>query len=139
MGSPKIVLDTKGLQQLKRTEPEKVARWLDLKAEDIVTDIKLSFNTSPPGQTYTRGGVSHTASQPGYPPNVDIGTLKDTIKWNRDGQFTRIIHDGVNYGILLEDGTESIAPRPFMRPVFDKRRQTIEQEARDELGLEDGL
>ncbi len=137
MANPKIVLDTKGLQQLKRTEPEKVAKWLDMKAEGLVTDIKLSFNTSPPGQTYQRGGVSHTASQPGYPPNVDIGTLRSTIRWERDGQFTRKIMDGVNYGIHLEDGTERIAPRPFMQPAFKRLEQTIEADAKSELGLED--
>lgn len=137
MANPKIVLDTKGLQALKRKEPEKVATWLDGKAEGLVTDIKLSFNTSPPGQTYTRGGVSHTASQPGYPPNVDIGTLRLSIRWERDGLFTRKIMDGVNYGIHLEDGTERIAPRPFMQPAFARLGKTIEQEAKSELGLED--
>jgi hypothetical protein len=137
MANPKIVLDTKGLQALKRKEPEKVATWLDMKAEGLVTDIKLSFNTSPPGRTYTRGGVSHTASQEGYPPNVDIGTLRLSIRWERDGLFRRKIMDGVNYGIHLEDGTERIAPRPFMQPAFKRLEQTIEADAKSELGLED--
>lgn len=139
MATPKVVLDTKGLQQLKRSEPDKVAKWLDAEAEGVVTDIKLSMNTSPPGRTYTRGGVSHTASQPGYPPNVDIGTLRASIRWERDGLFTRKIMDGVTYGIHLEDGTESIAPRPFMAPAFAREQKTIEQSARDNLGLEEGL
>lgn len=137
MANPKVVLDTKGLQQLKRKEPEKVATWLDGFAEDMVSRIKLSFNTSPPGRTYTRGGVSHTASQEGYPPNVDIGTLWASIRWKRDGQFTRKIMDGVEYGIHLEDGTESIAPRPFMQPVFADAQKRIGQDAKDNLGLED--
>ena len=139
MATPKIVLDTKGLQKLMREEPQKVSKWLDAKAEGLVTDIKLSFNTSPPGRTYTRGGVSHTASQEGYPPNVDIGTLRSTIRWKPDGQFTRKIMDGVTYGIHLEDGTERIAPRPFMQPAFARLSKTIEQEAKSELGLEEGL
>lgn len=137
MATPKVVLDIKGLQQLKRTEPEKVARWLDSKAEGLVTDIKLSFNTSPPGRTYTRGGVSHTASQEGYPPNVDIGTLRASMRWEPDGQFTRKIMDGVTYGIHLEDGTERIAPRPFVQPAFKRLEKTIAADAKSELGLED--
>jgi hypothetical protein len=47
--------------------------------------------------------------------------------------------DGVTYGIHLEDGTERIAPRPFMQPAFARLSKTIEQEAKSELGLEEGL
>ncbi len=137
MANSKVVLDTKGLQKLMQSEPEKVAKWLDAEAEHMVSDIKLSMNTSPPGRSYTRGGVTHVASQPGHPPNVDIGTLRASIRWERQGQFTRHIMDGVTYGLYLEDGTESIAPRPFMRPAFERERGTIEQSARDNLGLED--
>jgi hypothetical protein len=133
----KVVLNTKGLQRLKRQEPAKVSKWLDGEAEAMVTDIKLSFNTSPPGESYTRGGVTHVASQPGHPPNVDIGTLSSTIRWEPQGQFVRHIMDGVTYGIHLEDGTESIAPRPFMAPAFAREQKTIGQSARDNLGLED--
>lgn len=137
MATPKVVLDTKGLQKLMQTEPEKVALWLDAEAEAMVTDIKLSMNTSPPGQTYTRGGVSHTASQPGQPPNIDIGSLINSIRWERDGQFTRNILDGVQHGLWMEEGTENIAPRPFMQPAFAREAQSIGASARDNLGLED--
>lgn len=136
MATPRIKLDTKGLQKLMQTEPEKVEKWLDGEAEHMVSDIKLSMNTSPPGRSYTRGGVTHVASQPGQPPNIDIGTLINSIRWERHGTFTRHIMDGVTYGLPLEDGTESIAPRPFMRPAFERERSTIEQSARDNLGLE---
>jgi len=133
----KVVLNTKGLQRLKREEPAKVSKWLDGEAQAMVTDIILNFDTSPPGESYTRGGVTHVASQPGHPPNIDIGTLKDTIRWKRESLFVRHIMDGVEYGIHLEDGTESIAPRPFMAPAFAREQKTIGQSARDNLGLED--
>jgi hypothetical protein len=136
MANPKIRLDTKGLQKLMQSEPEKVEKWLDAEAEHMVSDVKLSMNTSPPGRSYTRGGVTHVASQPGQPPNIDIGTLRASIRWERHGAFTRHIMDGVDYGLKLEDGTESIAPRPFMRPAFERERATIGQSARDNLGLE---
>lgn len=137
MAKNKVVLNTKGLQRLKKEEPAKVSKWLDGEAEAMTTDIKLSMNTSPPGESYTRGGVTHVASQPGHPPNVDIGALIGSIRWEPQGQFTRQIMDGVDYGLKLEDGTESIAPRPFMAPAFAREQKVIGQSARDNLGLED--
>lgn len=132
----KTQVDVSGLERLIRETPDKAETWLDAVAEDIVTDIVLSFGTSPPGETYQRGSVSHVASQPGYPPNVDIGTLSNSIKQEKTGELERTVSDGVEYGILQEDGTEYIAPRPFMRPAFDRAASKIEQDAARNLGLE---
>ncbi len=132
----KVVLDVKGLEQLIRDEPEIVGRWLDAEAEAMVTDIKLSMNTSPAGETYTRGSITHTASQPGYPPNIDTAALINSIRWERDGLLTRNIMDGVAHGIMMEDGTETILPRPFMAPAFARESKAIGQSARDNLGLD---
>lgn len=132
-----VVIDTTIMDKVLAEEPQKVGRWLSRLAESIVTDVKLSMNTSPPGESYTRGNVTHVASQPGYPPNVDIGTLRASIKWENTGPHERTISDGVEYGVWLEDGTESMAPRPFMGPAFERARQTYEQDAKDYLGLED--
>jgi HK97 gp10 family phage protein len=131
-----IKVDVSGLERLLREEPGKVETWLDSVAESIVTDVKLSFGTSPAGESYTRGGVTHVASQPGYPPNVDIGTLTNTIRQEKTGTLERTVMDGVEYGLYLEDGTEHIEPRPFMRPAFDRARQTVERDAANNLGLE---
>lgn len=119
MANSKVVLDTKGLQKLMKSTPAKVEKWLDSEAEAMVTDIKLSFGTSP--------------SEPGNPPGVDTGTLRSTIRWERQGAFTRHIMDGVEYGIYLED----IYNRPFMAPAFAREQKIIGQSARDNLGLED--
>lgn len=137
MANSKVVLDTKGLQRLTQTEPQKVSLWLDGEAEAMVSDIKLHFNTSPPGRTYTRGSVSHTASQPGQPPNIDIGSLINSIRWERQGNFTRRIMDGVEHGLWMEEGTSTIDPRPWMQPAFAREAQVIGQSAKDNLGLED--
>ena len=137
MADSKVVLDTKGLQQLIRTEPQKVERWLKGFAEAMVTDIKLSMNTSPAGQSYTRGGITHVASQPNYPPNVDIGTLRASIRQEKVSELTYHISDGVEYGLYLEDGTENMAPRPFMQPAFDRASKTVGEDAARNLGLED--
>src|SRR5690606_36820661 len=80
-------VDMTGIERLLARTPDKVEEFLDWMAESIVTDITLSFGTSPPGETYTRGGVTHVASQPGYPPNVDIGDLKASISWEPTAPF----------------------------------------------------
>lgn len=90
---------------------------------EMVADIILSFGSGPGGQTYTRGGVTHVASQPGFPPNVDTAALMDSMHVEKDGPGRVIIADGVEYGIHLEEGTETIAPRPFVGPVFEEWRR----------------
>lgn len=113
--------DFSGMRAHLAALPFKIDVLLDAAAESIVTDIKLEFDTGPDGLEYDRGsrGV-HIASQPGYPPNIDTGALTNSMHWERSGIREREIMDGVEYGIYLEDGTEWIAPRPFMGPVFDE-------------------
>lgn len=132
-----VRIDLSGLERVLSQEPARAEAWLSSVAEAMVTEIVLSFGTSPPGLTYTRGSVEHVASQPGYPPNVDIDALRPSIEWERTGRLERTIMDGVEYGILLEDGTEDILPRPFMRPVFDRwATGELERDARQRLNLE---
>lgn len=137
MADPKVVLDDKKLQKLIQTEPQKVDAWLTGFAEDLVSRIKLSFNTSPPGRTYVRGGVSHTASVEGHPPNIDVGSLINSINQTPAGKLTRHINAGTDHALPLEYGTENIAPRPFIVPAFADAQQRIGDDAKQNLGLED--
>lgn len=131
-----VRIDVSGITRVLREEPGRVADWLDSVAEEMVGDVKESFGTSPPGRTYQRGAKTHVSSQPGYPPNVDTGTLRASIRWDRISPFTREIMDGVEYGIELEDGTERIQARPFMGPVFYDWRRRIESHARQHLRID---
>jgi hypothetical protein len=131
-----IKIDTSGLDKLLAKLDSTVDHWLAGVAESIVTDVKLSFGTSPDGRSYTRGSISHVASQPGYPPNVDTGTLRASIRHEKRGPYEYWVMDGVEYGIWLEDGTPNIAPRPFMRPAFDAARRRIEGDLGAALGQE---
>lgn len=117
-----IKVDFSGLQRVMRETPEKAERWLDGVAENMVTDIKLSFGESP--------------SPAGGPPGVDTGALRASIRWEKTGAMERRIMDGVEYGVLLEDGTEHIAPRPFMGPVFARWQRRVESDAKKNLGIE---
>ncbi len=135
MARPEIRLDLSGMERLLRQQPERSARWLDAVAEDIVSDVKLSMGTSPPGRAYPRGNTVHVASQPGYPPNVDTGNLRASIGWRRLAPLDREVRDGVDYGAGLEFGHGRVAARPFMRPVFVAWRLKIGRDARRRLNL----
>lgn len=135
---PAVRIDDRELVKMINQSDEKAEQWLDSVAESIVGDIVTSFGSSPPGRTYRRGGgKTHTASQAGNPPNVDTGALRASIRWERDGRKRRKIMDGVEYGIHLEDGTETIAARPFIEPVFRAWEEKIGEDARRHLGIED--
>jgi len=64
MASYEIKIDTRKMQNIIRNEPERADRWLRGVANEILGDIVLSFNTSPPGRSYKRrkqGACSITA------------------------------------------------------------------------------
>lgn len=135
MADFQIRIDTRKMQRLIQEEPGKVDAWLRGVAQEMVGDIKLSFNTSPAGRSYQRGTVTHIASRAGYPPNVDTGTLRASIDSRKIGNLKYEIHDGVEYGVHLEFGTEKMAARPFFAPVFDDWQQKIDDDAKRNLGL----
>lgn len=130
-----VRIDVRGIDDVLRTEPGRVADWMDAVAEEMTGDVKESFGTGPPGREYRRGDKWHVASQPGYPPNVDKGALRASIRWERINEFTRRIMDGVEYGIELEDGI-GMEARPFMGPVFYDWRRKIETHAGRHLRIE---
>lgn len=112
-------VDKRRLQRLIRENPQMADDALASAATAILSEIVLSFNTSPPGATYGR----HVASQPGYPPNIDTGTLRASMRMERIGKLHYEIRDGVGYGVFLELGTSRMAARPFVAPVMEEWRQ----------------
>lgn len=136
MSDMEVQMDLSGFERVLREEPGRCEAFLDWMAASIEQEIQESFGTSPPGRTYKRGRRTHVASQPEYPPNVDIGTLARSIHSERSATLERTISDGVEYGIYLEDGTTTIAPRPFMGPAFDEAGQRYERDAANHLDLE---
>lgn len=114
-----IKLDLKPLRELITKTEGGLDGWLGGVAGEIANDAKLEFNTGPRGRMYVRGkGKVHYASSPGYPPNVDTGALRASIRAIKKGNLHYWVVDGVEYGIKLENGTTRIAPRPFMRPAM---------------------
>jgi hypothetical protein len=84
----------------------------------MTNEIVESFGASP--------------SPPGDPPGVDTGALRASMRWASVGEASAVIHDGVEYGVHLELGTERMPARPFVAPVFERwRRGAFAQFARD--------
>ncbi len=118
-----VKLDKTKLVALIRAEPGRVEEVLDKAAFEGQRIVVQSFGSGPGGRTYVRHGVAHTASQPNYPPNVDIGTLKNAIHVQKRGRLTRVISTGsVQYAFYLEFGTRRMAARPFMGPMAEELR-----------------
>lgn len=98
--------------------------------------------------------IEHWSSFPGRPPAVDTGRLRDSIttNWTQSGRsiaptgpraeltdgvyqppaepqrFTVVVGTNVEYGKFLELGTRHIAPRPWLRPAFEKVKSQIMQQ-----------
>lgn len=96
--------------------------------------VSLILNSPATGRVYIRRGVAHQASAPGEPPASDTGTLARSIDVDLDPKKLRgIIKAQTNYAKALEFGTQTIAPRPFMRPALQKEKKKLDDDVRAEL------
>lgn len=116
-------VDLRRMQQIARDLPGALDDALNATAHEALAEIVLSFGSGPAGRTYTHEGVSHVASSPGHPPNVDTGALRASMRAEKTGSLEYQVMDGVEYGVYLELGTERMAARPFVTPVIEQMRQ----------------
>jgi hypothetical protein len=116
-------VDLRRMQQIARDLPDALDDALNATAHEALAEIVLSFGSGPAGRTYTHEGVSHVASSPGHPPNVDTGALRASMRAEKTGSLEYQVMDGVEYGVYLELGTERMAARPFVTPVIEQMRQ----------------
>jgi HK97 gp10 family phage protein len=81
-------------------------------------DIIKRYQRGPAsGITYTRGSVSHTASRAGEAPATDTGRLASSVTFTNTGKGSAEVSTDVEYGAMLEFGTQAIEPRPAWRPA----------------------
>lgn len=96
--------------------------------------VRLILDTPKTGHTYRRRGTEHQASAPGEPPASDTGRLVNGIRTEYDfNTMTGKVVSGEAYGAHLEYGTQTIEPRPFLRPALVNKRQEIEQIVRSAI------
>jgi len=70
----------------------------------------------------------YVASAPGEPPAVRTGRLRNSIKYRVIGgglNLRGIVGSSLEYAAPLEFGTSKMAPRPFLRPSYEKVREAI--------------
>jgi hypothetical protein len=112
-----IHLDKAKLEQMIRQHPGKAADLVQATALEGQRIVQMSLGTGPAGRSYTRGGATHVASAPGYPPNIDTGALLNDIHVEPRGALVRAVTTSMDYAPHLEYGTTNMAARPFMGPM----------------------
>lgn len=100
-----IQIDKRVMLRLIKTTPQNLKVFMDSVAEEIKTDVRVSFPAVSP-------------SPAGGPPGIDTTALLQSINIEPVSEFGRAIHDGVLYGVVHEMGIGNHPPRPFMTPVF---------------------
>jgi len=88
-----------------------------------------SIKNKGTGRSYTRRGITHTASAPGQPPATDTGFLGQNITMNvksmPNGTVVGQVISAAPYSKALEFGTTTIEARPFMQPALEKNKKKI--------------
>ena len=100
--------------------------------DDIVYNIQRGDKT---GRTYG----NHQASAPGEYPATDTGFLvnhivaDDSAKELGDGVIYVAVQSEAPYSEALEFGTRKMAPRPFMRPSLDNKKDEVVRDVQQAL------
>ncbi len=112
-----IKLNKAKLEQLEREVPGRAGKVVQKIAQDVEAYAKDHMSAQSP-------------SNPGDPPGVDTGALKNSIIAEPDDSRpnTWIVHDGVTYGYWLEYGTPKMAARPWMLPAIEAVAADIPKE-----------
>jgi len=94
-------------------------------------EILVTLSGSRSGRTYKVPGTgrTYTASAPGQPPAQRLGELRQSVSTEVEGTGSKVVgRVGTNkkYGPMLEFGTRNMAPRPWLRPTFEKKQKDVE-------------
>lgn len=106
-----IVWNEGALQELLNGPSGPVARDLGRRAVAVESEMKRLVNESFP-----------PASTPGESPHKRTGRLQTSIAWrlgeDAQGLYAQI-GSSVEYAIYLEQGTDQMAARPFMKRALE--------------------
>jgi hypothetical protein len=110
-------------ERLKRA----LVELLDKESKKVLEDIRGSMRSAKSGRTYRRpGGGTYIASAPGESPAVKTGALIRSLRARKSNGGLKVrITAEVKHGKWMEQGTDKIAPRPFMKPARDAAEPRI--------------
>lgn len=120
--------------------------------------VRLITTGSKTGRVYSRRGVKHRASAPGQAPASDTGRLAQAgrvtivsglilARVSFSTKYARALERGSAYKIgggggvdtgaaQREMGTQTLAPRPFLRPALMNKRREIASVIQGEVAVE---
>lgn len=117
-------------QKMQKKVADGMERNLDKVAEFLKGDIQQSFGTDASGTVYYDGRRHRmvNAAAKGYPPNVQTGDMKRSIRWERTKKLGRRIGSAIgpqggsahSYPYWLE-----IMGWSWLRAALDRNRKKI--------------
>lgn len=118
----------KKLQKINQNTNKYILREYNYIAQLMRNEAVTNVSQPGTGKIYKRGNKTHQASRPGQAPATDTGVLKanifaDLAKNELAAKFG--VKAGVKYARFLEYGTSKMAPRPFIRPAYNKFKDKI--------------
>jgi len=113
----------KRLKKAEKSGASCISKALFKAANVVKNQAVRDMHSISQGEIYRRGSVNHTASKPGDAPNVDTGTLVNSLFVAKVDQLTYKVGTNIDYGTHLEFGTRNMAARPWLKPAFNKTKE----------------
>ncbi len=123
--------DAKRLAQASAQALEAIQRVLEASALKIDRTIKLLIaRGTKSGRRYGK----HQASAPGEAPATNTGRLIQSIAWQALNPGLVVeVGSPLDYAAYLEDGTQNMDPRPWLKPAHDQHVDDIVSDITDTL------
>lgn len=123
-----------GLDEMASNISAKAVSALKAAAQIVRDEIDISMAHTP--RDYSKSyyhhnqKIPHHPSMPYNPPAIDSGDLRKSIHWDVRDEGDRIVMEvgsimTEEYPAWLEKGTSRMAPRPWLRPAFEKKSDQI--------------
>jgi len=126
-----IVFENKIREVMKKTTDKADERMLEA-VQSVRNTTLETLSGSRTGRIYKVPGTQreYTASAPGEPPAVQFGDLRKSVKGGIEKEGKNVVGfvgSELPKGPMLEFGTRNMAPRPWLRPSFEKSADKIKE------------
>ena len=124
-----------GLDEMASNISAKAVSALKAAAQVVRDEIAVSMAHTP--RDYRKSYYHHNSKTPHHPsmpynpPAIDSGDLRESLHWDVRDEGDRIVMEvgsimTEEYPAWLERGTSrGMAPRPWLRPAFEKKSDQI--------------